>query len=132
MKTKPTPWPYGQALTAAIERSGMSKREIGRRAGLSATRIKHLEEGFASGSTKPANPRTINAVRLASVLDMDLRRALEMSGKGDEIPDGMTDAELWTHFNHLLIDPLENASDEDLMEEIQRRFLRGMESEDGV
>jgi hypothetical protein len=102
----------------------MSKHEIGRRAGMSSTRIKHLEDGYAPGSNVPARPRTINVVRLASVLNMDLRRALEMAGKGDEIPDGMTDGELWAHFNHLLVDPLENVSDEDLLGEVRRRFIK--------
>ncbi len=117
-----TPWPYGQALAKAIADSGMSAREVGRRAGgLSSTRIKQLEDGFASGGV-PAKPRTITVVRLANALNMDLRKALEMAGKGDQIPEGMTDGELWAHFNHLLIDPHENASDEDLLAEVQRRF----------
>jgi transcriptional regulator with XRE-family HTH domain len=124
MNQNAAPWPYGQALTAAISQSGMSKHEIGRRAGMSSTRIKHLEDGYAPGSNVPARPRTINVVRLASVLNMDLRRALEMAGKGDEIPDGMTDGELWAHFNHLLVDPLENVSDEDLLGEVRRRFIK--------
>ena len=91
---------------------------------MSSTRIKHLEDGYAPGSTTPARPRTINVVRLASVLSMDLRRALEMAGKASEIPEGMTDGELWAHFNHLLVDPLENVSDEDLLDEVRRRFER--------
>jgi transcriptional regulator with XRE-family HTH domain len=121
MDESAAPWPYGQALTNAIDASGMSKREIGRRAGLTSTRIKQLEDGFAPGGV-PARPRTINVVRLAFALNMDLRKALEEAGKGDEIPDGMTDGELWAHFNHLLIDPLENVSNEDLLAEVQRRF----------
>jgi len=118
------PWPYGKALTEAIQRSGLSKHAIGRRVGISSTRIKQLEDGYASGSDVPARPRTINVIRLASVLNMDLRQALTMAGKADEIPAGMTDGELWGHFNHLLIDPLEQVSDEDLLEEVRRRFGR--------
>jgi transcriptional regulator with XRE-family HTH domain len=125
MDENAAPWPYGQALTEAIKASGMSKREVARRAGLSSTRVKQLEDGFASGGA-PASPRTINVVRLANALKMDLRKALEMAGKGDEIPEGMTDGELWAHFNHLLIDPLENASDEDFAAEFLRRMKRRM------
>jgi hypothetical protein len=102
----------------------MTKHEIGRRVGISSTRIKQLEDGFASGSDVPARPRTINVIRLASILKMDLRQALEMAGKGDEIPEGMSDGDLWAHFNHLLIDPLEQVSDEDLLDEVRRRFIR--------
>jgi hypothetical protein len=122
MSRNAEPWAYGASLTDAIRRSGMTKHEIGRRAGFSSTRIKQLEDGFASGSDMPARPRTINVVRLASVLSMDLRRALEMAGKGDEIPEGMTDGELWAHFNHLLIDPLEKVSTEDLLQEVRKRI----------
>jgi hypothetical protein len=122
MNQNAAPWPYGQALAQAISDSGMSAREVGRRAGgLSSTRIKQLIDGFASGGV-PARPRTITVVRLANALNMDLRKALEEAGKGDQIPPGMTDGELWAHFNHLFIDPLENASDEDLLAEVQRRF----------
>jgi transcriptional regulator with XRE-family HTH domain len=123
MNENADPGPYGRALTAAIKKAGMSKREVARRSGLSSTRIKQLEDGFEPGG-EPARPRTINAVRLANALSMDLRRALIDAGHGDEIPEGMTEAELWAHFNHLLIDPLENVSDEDLLAEVQRRFSR--------
>jgi hypothetical protein len=39
----------------------------------------------------------------------------------------MTDAELWAHFNDMLLDPLEKVSDDDLLAEVQRRIVRSTE-----
>jgi transcriptional regulator with XRE-family HTH domain len=101
--TEELPWDFGQMLTSAIEHSRFkSRRQIAALAGLTAPTITNLETGtkpIGGGLRAPnRNPDLDTVVRIARVLEMPLRKSLELAGLGDKIPEGMTDDELMDHF----------------------------------
>lgn len=122
--TEELPWEFGQMLTSAIERTGLSRREIARRAGVSAPTVINLEAGFRSagpGVRVPMNPAVDTVVRIATVLKMPLRKALELAGLADKIPEGMSDQELQEHFSSTIDDMLDDLPVETLLNALRRR-----------
>jgi len=124
--TEELPWEYGQLLTSAIEHSGMSRRQVARLAGLSAPTITNLEAGTRSvgqGQRVPTNPETDTVVRIARVLNMPLRKSLELAGLGDKIPDGMSDKELAERFMPAIDAMLDDLPADVLLAAVARRML---------
>lgn len=118
------PWEFGRMLTAAIDRSGKSRRELARLAGISAPLITNLEAGMRSagpGIRVPVRTTPDTVVRIAVVLQMPLRRSLEAAGLGDSIPPDMTDEEIQNRFRPAIDDMLDALDVDVLLAAIQRR-----------
>ncbi len=118
------PWEYGRMLTTAIDRSGKSRREIARLAGVSAPLITNLEAGTRSagaGVRVPIRTTPDTVIRIAVVLQMPLRRSLEAAGLGETIPPDMTDEEIQRRFRPAIDDMLDALDVDVLLAAIQRR-----------
>lgn len=77
-----TDWPFGPFLSAAIQRSGLSKRAIARAARISEGRLRQLETGYQkSGKMQiPIATSVTTVINLSDVLGFDLRQGLRLAG----------------------------------------------------
>ncbi len=78
-------WPLGELVRQARDRAGLSLREAGRRAGISATTWESIETGTrrkrgGGGETEPTKPQASNIVAAANVLRLDVNKALRLAG----------------------------------------------------
>lgn len=85
-------WPFGPFLTAAITKSGMSKRAIARASKISEGRIRQLETGYqkSGGMHIPISTTATTVHSLSNVLGFDAWEGLRLSGLESAIPDQET------------------------------------------
>lgn len=95
-------WPFGPFLAAAVRESGLSQREIGRRAGISPRRVAQLIE---------RGPTTVEMVELLSVaLGFDFHQGVALAGL--QVPKN----------RHLLTDPITKWTVSEMLTALGDRF----------
>ena len=80
--TQPQQWPPGRILQAAREQAGISKREAARRAGITPSFYRRIEDGghLTNGEFAPVNPSVDKLVASARAVGADETAVISAAG----------------------------------------------------